>query len=144
MSRGNIENLSTKNERQIEWRRNKIPEIDSQGYSQIEISTIMKISIGTVNKDLQYLKERARENIKKYVDEKLPEEYEKCLVGVNSILKEAWMTAQQAQGEREKLQALNLAKECYSMKMDMLTNATVIDDAIRFINVNTSSKEGKS
>jgi hypothetical protein len=26
-----------------------------------------------------------------------------------------------------------LAKECYSMKLDLLTNATVMDDAIRFV-----------
>jgi hypothetical protein len=26
-----------------------------------------------------------------------------------------------------------LAKECYSMKLDLLTNATVVDDAIRFV-----------
>lgn len=32
---------------------------------------------------------------------------------------------------REKIQALSLAKECYSMKL--LTNATVVDDAIRFV-----------
>ena len=25
------------------------------------------------------------------------------------------------------------SKECYSMKMDLLTNATVVDDAIRFV-----------
>jgi hypothetical protein len=28
---------------------------------------------------------------------------------------------------------VSLAKECYSMKMDLLTNATVVDDAIRFV-----------
>ena len=28
---------------------------------------------------------------------------------------------------------MSLAKECYSMKMDLLTNATVVDDAIRFV-----------
>ncbi|MFL6459993.1 MAG: hypothetical protein ACJ71J_03420 [Nitrososphaeraceae archaeon] len=27
---------------------------------------------------------------------------------------------------------MSLAKECYSMKLDLLTNATVVDDAIRF------------
>ncbi|MFL6375846.1 MAG: hypothetical protein ACJ72R_00080 [Nitrososphaeraceae archaeon] len=26
---------------------------------------------------------------------------------------------------------MSLAKECYSMKLDLLTNATVVDDAIR-------------
>jgi hypothetical protein len=29
-----------------------------------------------------------------------------------------------------------LAKECYSMKLDLLTNATVVDDAIRFVKSN--------
>jgi hypothetical protein len=32
----------------------------------------------------------------------------------------------------KEIQALSLAKECYSMKLELLTNATVIDDAIRF------------
>jgi hypothetical protein len=41
--------------------------------------------------------------------------------------------------KREKIQALSLAKECYSMKLDLLTNATVIDDAIRFV---SSNQEG--
>jgi hypothetical protein len=38
-----------------------------------------------------------------------------------------------AQKIREKIQALSLAKECYSMKLDLLTNVTVVDDAIRFV-----------
>jgi hypothetical protein len=49
------------------------------------------------------------------------------------ITKEAWNTAQQTEDRREKIQALSLAKECYSMKLDLLTNATVVDDAIRFV-----------
>jgi hypothetical protein len=55
------------------------------------------------------------------------------LVGLNAILKEAWNTSQQTEDKREKIQALSLAKECYSMKLDLLTNATVVDDAIRFV-----------
>ena len=35
--------------------------------------------------------------------------------------------------KREKIQALSLAKDCYSMNLDLLTNATVVDDAIRFV-----------
>lgn len=33
---------------------------------------------------------------------------------------------------------MSLAKECYSMKLDLLTNATVVDDAIRFVSSNKS------
>jgi hypothetical protein len=58
-----------------------------------------------------------------------PEEYEKCLVGLNAITREAWNTAQNTEDKREKIQSLSLAKECYSMKLDLLTNATVVDDA---------------
>jgi hypothetical protein len=55
------------------------------------------------------------------------------LVGITSILKEAWNAAAKADNEREKIQALSLAKECYAMKLELLTNATVVDDAIRFV-----------
>ena len=34
---------------------------------------------------------------------------------------------------------ITLAKDCHSMKLDLLTNATVVDDAIRF--VSQQSKE---
>jgi hypothetical protein len=33
----------------------------------------------------------------------------------------------------DKIKALALAKECYAMKLELLTNATVVDDAIRFV-----------
>jgi hypothetical protein len=46
--------------------------------------------------------------------------------------------------KREKIQALSLAKECYSMKLDLLTNATVVDDAIRFVPSNRSKNNQKS
>jgi hypothetical protein len=33
----------------------------------------------------------------------------------------------------DKIKALALAKECYAMKLELLTNAKVVDDAIRFV-----------
>ena len=60
--------------------------------------------------------------------------------GRKPILKETWNTAQSTDDKREKIQALSLAKECYSMKLELLTNATVIDDAIRFVSEHSKSK----
>jgi hypothetical protein len=48
-------------------------------------------------------------------------------------MSQIWNTAQSTEDKREKIQALSLVKECYSMKLDLLTNATVVDDAIRFL-----------
>jgi hypothetical protein len=39
------------------------------------------------------------------------------------------------------IHALSLAKECYSMKLELLTNATVIEDAIRFVSSQTSKEK---
>jgi hypothetical protein len=39
---------------------------------------------------------------------------------------------------------VSLAKECYSMKMDLLTNATVVDDAIRFVYQKSKEKQKPS
>lgn len=75
------------------------------------------------------------------MDEKLPEEYEKYLVGLTSILKEAWYTAERSEEGREKIQALSLAKDCYGMKLELLTNATVVDEAIRLVGANTKKIE---
>jgi hypothetical protein len=61
-------------------------------------------------------------------------------VGLNAITREAWNTAQSTEDKREKIQALSLAKECYSMKLDLLTNATVVDDAIRFVSQKSKEK----
>jgi hypothetical protein len=128
----------------IDWRMNKVQELSSQGHSQREIAQILQVSNGTVNRDLSYLRQQAKSNIRRYIDERLPEEYEKCLVGLTAILREAWNTSQQAEDRREKIQALSLAKECYSMKLDLLTNATVVDDAIRFVASERSKEKLKS
>jgi DNA-binding Lrp family transcriptional regulator len=131
--------MSTK--MQLKWRRRQILELSSKGQSQTEIARTLKISESTISRDLDYLREQSKTNIKKYIGEWLPEEYEKCLVGLTAILREAWTTSQQTEDRREKIQALSLAKECYSMKLDLLTNATVVDDSIRFVSDRSKEKE---
>src|ERR671933_3097801 len=140
-----MEHLSLAMEQQqIQWRGDKVQELCSKGYSQREILQVLQVGLATVNRDIMYLRNQAKNNIKKYIDERLPEEYEKCLVGLTAITKEAWDTAANTEDKREKLQALSLAKDCYSMKLDLLTNATVVDDAIRFVSSNKSEEKQKS
>jgi hypothetical protein len=135
-----MEHLSSDMEQQLEWRKDKVQEICSKGYSQREISQVLQVGLVTVNRDIMYLRNESKSNIRKYIDQRLPEEYEKCLVGLNAIAKEAWNTAQNTEDKREKIQALSLAKECYSMKLDLLTSATVVDDAIRFVSDRSNGK----
>jgi hypothetical protein len=60
--------------------------------NQSEIAKVLHVDRSIVCRDVAYLRQQAKENITKYVDERLPEEYEKCLVGLNSILKVGYVT----------------------------------------------------
>ncbi|MFL6365821.1 MAG: hypothetical protein ACJ719_11550 [Nitrososphaeraceae archaeon] len=43
-------------EQQIHWRRDKVQELCSKGYSQREISQILQVGLATVNRDTSYLR----------------------------------------------------------------------------------------
>jgi len=116
-------------------------ELSSKGYNQVEIARRLQIHESTISRDLDFIREQSKENIRKYIEEMLPEEYEKCLVGLTAIQKEAWTAAERTEDTREKMQALSLAKECYGMKLELLTSATVVDDAIRFVSVKAKKVE---
>jgi predicted transcriptional regulator len=95
----------------IDWRRSKVQELSSQGHSQREIAQILQVSNGIINRDLSCLRQQAKSNIRRYIDERLPEEYEKCLVGFTAILREACNAAQQSDEKREKNTSF-IARDC--------------------------------
>ena len=59
-----MESLSSETER-LHWRRKKVLELSSEGRSQPQIAKILQVGLATVNRDLQYLRQEAKENIKK-------------------------------------------------------------------------------
>jgi hypothetical protein len=117
----------------IQWRRSQTLLLSSKGHSQREIAQILQVSNGTVNSDLSNLRKAAKENIRSYIDEKIPWEYEKCLTALEGINKKAWEISESTENRREKLQALSLAKECLTTKLDLITNSTIIGEAVSFI-----------
>src|SRR5689334_16567244 len=98
--------MSTKS--QVNWRRTKVLEMISEGNSETEVARTLQVDLSVISRDVSYLRQQAKSNIKKYIDEKLPEEYDKCLVGLTSILKEAWKIAEGTKDGRERIQALIL------------------------------------
>jgi hypothetical protein len=116
-----------------------------QGQNQYDIAEILQISQPTISRDVQYLRSKAREDIKLHINEKLPEEYQRCLTGISQVLKIAWDIANKLpQDNRLKLQALSLANDCYKYKMDLLTNASVLSDAIKFVESSKDKLEAVS
>jgi Trp operon repressor len=51
-------------QQQIQWRRDKVQELCSKGYSQREISHTLQVGVATVNRDIAYLRNQAKANIR--------------------------------------------------------------------------------
>jgi predicted transcriptional regulator len=144
----------------LEWRRSNVLELSSQGHSQPEIARILQISQPTVNRDISYLRGHARQNLQNHIQDKLPEEYQNCMTGINQVLKICWEIVNKSRNvnnddgnqtitmvnNKTTLQALALINDCNKYNMDLTTNGVIITDAIKFIQTNKekltmSSKE---
>jgi hypothetical protein len=124
--------LSTKSD-QLEWRRSKVVEMRARGMTHGEIARELQVSRTSITSDLQYLRNQAKESIKEYVTEHLPEQYQICLTALDTILKHAFEILETSPDNREKLQAMELFKDTHLVKLELLSNATTIDSALNYI-----------
>jgi predicted transcriptional regulator len=124
--------LSTK-DGQIEWRRSKVVEMRARGMSQIEIAHELQVSKQLISLDVQYLRSQAKESIKEYATEYLPEQYQICLSALDTVLKHAFVIMQKSEDNCEKLAAMELFKETHITKLELISNATTIDSALNYI-----------
>ena len=121
-------------QKHIDWRRDKVLELSVKGHNQTNISKILNIHKSTICRDIDYLRIIAKENLKQHIEDRLPFEYEQCLQGITQIIQHVWMLSEKSDNSiKEKLQSLSLAKDCYLIKMDLLTNSNLLKDAIEFV-----------
>ena len=120
----------------IEWRRSKILELSSDGYNQREISQKLQITKSVVNRDVIFLRKQARESLQYHIQDRIPEEFQKCMTGIKRNLKQTLEIAEATSDPRIKLQARAIANDCYKYIMDLTTNGVVITDAIKFVQTN--------
>jgi predicted transcriptional regulator len=118
----------------LEWRRSKVLELNSQGYSQPEIAKILQVSLGTVNRDLSIIRQQARRNMEEHIQKRLPEEYHRCLTGLNEVLKTCWSIIHKpGTDDKTKLQATAIINDSYKYIMDLTTNGSIVTDAIKHV-----------
>jgi hypothetical protein len=126
--------LSTKNRTDLlQWRRDQVIELRGIGLSYAEIAEKLQVSTSLIGTDVQYLREQAKENIKEYVTQRLPEQYQICLAALDTVLKNAFVIMSKSDDNREKLAALELFKDTHLVKLELLSNATTIDHALEYI-----------
>ena len=132
--------MSTKSD-QIAWRRSKVVEFRARGMTHEEIARELQVSRQSITSDIAYLREQAKETIKDYATDHLPEQYHICLVALDSIIKRASQIIETAVDNREKLQAMQMYRDTHQLKLELLSNATTIDSALHYIRSKQSQQQ---
>jgi len=125
---------SKKQQEQIDWRRAKVLELLSKGETnQSEIARMFQVDKSIISKDVDYLRRQAQGSLQNHIQEKVPEEYQKCLTGINQVLKTCWnIVNKDTTDDKTKLQATAIINDSYKYLMGLTTNGVVITDAIRY------------
>jgi transposase len=122
-------------QQQIDWRRAKLLELSSQGYTEREIAEeLQPISSVTVHRDLTHLRQQAQKSLQKHIHEVVPEEYQKGMTGLRQNLKRVLEIAETATDPKVKLEARRIANDCYRYIMDLITNVGVVGEALKYVN----------
>ena len=129
---------SATKQRELKWRRVQVLELASKGYNQREIATRLNWTRPQSNRDIMFLRQQTQDNLQKHIHEVVPEEYQKCMVGMKSILKKTLEIAETVTNPRVKLQAHAVAEDCYKYILEISTNAGIVSDALKYV---TQQKE---
>jgi len=126
----------TVNKKLIEYRRNQVFSLSSQGVRQEDIAKALHISQTSVSIDLNYLREKAKQSLSNYLESRFPLYFEECLLGVNDVVKEAWnIYRTPGLPTNDKVHVLHLINSANELKIDLCSNGSVIEEAIKFTQV---------
>jgi orotate phosphoribosyltransferase-like protein len=133
---------------QIDWRRQKVLELASDGFSNREISSQLKILHATVDRDVLSLRAEAKQQIHKYITEQVPFEYKKTLAGLEGIIKYmSSIISDDAKDTKEKMQAASIKMQALNMKMELVSSANLVEEAIdlveRYRGYTSTSQKGE-
>jgi DNA-binding Lrp family transcriptional regulator len=116
----------------ISWRRDKVLELLAQGHiSQKEISQKLGVSEPTVSRDIAFLTRQSKENLKFYVEQRIPLEIEKCYTGLNIVLSKAFdITDQENVKISEKIAALHVILTTYDKISEVLLGQPIVKEVV--------------
>jgi hypothetical protein len=119
----------------IDWRRNTVLEKLAKGYSQAQIAKELQLHPSTISLDVQYLKERASNELKTHLTEKLPFEHARVTSGINDLLQRTYTILDKTTDPRMQLQTISVLTGLYSTVMSLATDASVIEQSLKRLEV---------
>ena len=125
--------LSEIRQQQIEWRQKKVLDLAADGHSAREIADILKMPHATISRDILVLRAESKHDISKYITEQVPFEYKKTLAGLEGIIKQMSKIIADSTDNKEIMQASGIKMQAFNMKMEMVSGANLVEEAIDLV-----------
>jgi hypothetical protein len=104
------------------------------GYSQLKIANLLNVSQSLISLDISLLRQRAREALTDYLENKLPLIFQESMAGISEVILQTWEIIDNPNvSHPDRLHALSLVADCNERRLDMASNGSIIEDGIRFV-----------
>ena len=111
---------ATKYQNQIAWRRNKVKELITRGYTQFEISRELHISQSTISRDILFLEKGFEKSPKNY-SKRLYSTFESTMMGYDELIKKLWSIIDSKNtDDKEKIKAITLLAQYYRQRLELI------------------------
>jgi nucleotidyltransferase/DNA polymerase involved in DNA repair len=124
----------------IELRREKVLELLAQGLQQNRIAAKLNVSTATISLDLQFLRCRAEDNLRRHIQDSLPLTYDKAMSALTQVLQKVWNIAENTDDEKTRLQAHAQFMDAWKYIVDMSASSPRITSALKYVSDIESKK----
>jgi hypothetical protein len=120
--------------RSITVRRETIHSLLAKGYNQYQTAAILHCSQETVYKDVAWLRNYYKQQMHRYIENRLPELWESCLMQLHSTMAAVAKIAEDPNtSTHDKLHAHSLMVDCIKVKEGLISDPTIIQQALDIV-----------
>jgi DNA-binding transcriptional regulator LsrR (DeoR family) len=124
----------TKKQQQLQSRRHRVLSLLSEDYSQNEIASLLQVSPASISKDVAYLKDQSRLQLRVHLKQTFPLEYQQALINLKSIRRQAReMLKKPETDDRIKTRLFIVIKDITESIMKLVLQGDAMDDTITFM-----------
>jgi predicted transcriptional regulator len=110
----------------------QVIEMRARGMSQAEIARELQVSEASISLEMQYLSSQAKESIKEYATEYLPEQNQICLSWLDEISR-VHLKYWRHQKTIEKIASYGAIQRCSFSQIRIVIQCTTVDSALNYI-----------
>ncbi|SRR5215204_1473958 len=120
--------------RSIMARRHTLHTLMAKGMSTYQAASVLGCSQPTISGDLAWLRNYYKQQIRTYIEDRLPELWEQCLTQLHNMMASVdKLLSDPETSTHDKLHAHSLILNCIEVKEELISDPTIIQEALDIV-----------